>query len=99
MNSTCSTAPSFRRKLPLLDRFQAIVDATYTKILKPDPRAYQIVLEELSLDPDSCVFVDDQAAQYRWRQGLRLPDSVHFDVREPQTFLHQALRHFDLEFN
>jgi putative hydrolase of the HAD superfamily len=31
---------SFRKVLPMLGRFQTIVDATYTKILKPDPRAY-----------------------------------------------------------
>ncbi len=37
-----------------------IVDATYTKILKPDPRAYEQVLAELALDRADCVFVDDQ---------------------------------------
>ncbi|TGS08609.1 HAD family hydrolase, partial [Mesorhizobium sp. M1C.F.Ca.ET.187.01.1.1] len=29
----------FRRRLPLLGLFDVIVDATYTGILKPDPRA------------------------------------------------------------
>ena len=31
----------FRRRFPLIDLFDVIVDATYTKILKPDPRAYE----------------------------------------------------------
>lgn len=88
----------FRTKLPLLDRFQAIVDATYTKILKPDPRAYQIVLDELSLDPYSCVFVDDQERNIAGARacGLR---TVHFDVRKPGDSYARALRYFDLEFN
>ena len=33
----------FRQRLPLLDLFDVIVDATYTGILKPDPRAYAAV--------------------------------------------------------
>jgi len=50
----------FRRRLPLLDRFQTIVDATHTGILTPDPRAYRRVLDGLSLEPGACVFVDDR---------------------------------------
>jgi putative hydrolase of the HAD superfamily len=88
----------FRNKLPLLDRFQTILDATYTKILKPDPRAYQMVCDELSLDPDACVFVDDQERNIAGATacGMR---TVHFDVRDPQNSYRQALRHFGLEFN
>ena len=39
--------------------FEVIVDATYTGILKPDPRAYGQCLEALDLPARSCVFVDD----------------------------------------
>ncbi|MCG6903716.1 MAG: HAD-IA family hydrolase [Rhodobacter sp.] len=49
----------FREKLPFLKQFDAIVDATYTNILKPDPRAYALVLQDLGLHPENCVFVDD----------------------------------------
>lgn len=31
---------ALRTRLPLLERFECIVDATHTGILKPDPRAY-----------------------------------------------------------
>jgi putative hydrolase of the HAD superfamily len=87
----------FRRKLPLLDRFQAIVDATHTGILKPDPRAYQIVLDQLSLDAGCCVFVDDQQRNIAGAQACGF-QTVHFDVREPRKSYIQALRHLDLEF-
>ncbi|TGR94721.1 HAD family phosphatase, partial [Mesorhizobium sp. M2E.F.Ca.ET.209.01.1.1] len=40
---------SFRERLPLLALFETIVDATYTKILKPDGRAYAMVGEALEL--------------------------------------------------
>ena len=88
----------FRRKLPLLDRFQAIIDATYTKVLKPDPRAYQMVLDELSLDPDLCVFVDDQQRNIVGAQACGL-QTVLFDVRDPRTSYIEALRPFGLELN
>lgn len=88
----------FRETLPLLDRFQAIVDATYTRILKPDPRAYRMVLNELSLDPGSCVFVDDQERNIAGAQACGF-QTVHFDVRDPRKSYARALRYFDLEFS
>lgn len=87
----------FRTKLPLLDRFQAIVDATHTGILKPDPRAYRLVLEQLSIDAGRCVFVDDQERNIAGAQACGF-QTVHFDVREPRESYIRALRHLDLEF-
>ncbi len=85
----------FRARLPLLDVFEAIVDATYTGILKPDPRAYDAVLQALSLPPEACVFVDDQKRNVDGAvaKGLR---AVHFDVRHPATSYAEALEHFGL---
>lgn len=74
----------FRQRLPLLDLFDVIVDATYTGILKPDPRAYETCLAQLGVRAGDAVFVDDQ-----WRNiegalrcGLQV---VHFDVCQPQA--------------
>jgi putative hydrolase of the HAD superfamily len=88
----------FREKLPLLDRFQAIVDATHTKILKPDPRAYRMVLEQLSLGPGCCVFVDDQQRNIAGAQACGL-QTVYFDVRDPRRSYAEALRPFGLQRN
>lgn len=85
----------FRRKLPLLAHFELIVDATYSGVLKPDPRAYAAVTEGLGLAAADCVFVDDQARnvegarQAGWR-------AVHFDVRAPGEGYAQALRQLGL---
>ena len=80
----------FRARLDFLRDFDVIVDATYTKVLKPAPQAYAFAIEGLGLPAAACVFVDDQ-----WRNvqgglaaGLRC---VHFDVTQPQTSYHQAL--------
>ena len=72
----------FRSRLPLLQLFDVIVDATYTGILKPDPRAYSAVTEALGLMAGECVFVDDQKrnADGGVTAGMQV---VHFDVLQP----------------
>ncbi|WP_375175049.1 HAD-IA family hydrolase [Pseudooceanicola sp.] len=78
----------FREKLPFLKDFEVIVDATYTGILKPDPRAYRIVLDKLDLAPGDCVFVDDQDRNIKGADmvGLR---TVAFDVTRPgDSYVH-----------
>lgn len=85
----------FRRRLPLLGLFDVIVDATYTGILKPDPRAYAFVTEALGLPAGACVFVDDQQRNVDGgiAAGMR---TVHFDVARPGQSYAEALGHFDL---
>lgn len=80
----------FRQRLPLLGQFDVIVDATYTGILKPDPRAYVSCLAELGMDAANAVFVDDQMRNIEGalRCGL---EAVHFDVRHPGVSYTRAL--------
>jgi putative hydrolase of the HAD superfamily len=81
----------FRQRLPLLSLFNVIVDATYTGILKPDPRAYESCLTELDVDAANTVFVDDQLRNIEGalRCGLQ---TVHFDVRDPAASYDKALQ-------
>ena len=79
----------FRKKLPLLDKFDLIVDATYTKILKPDPKAYQAVTRGLGCEPAQCVFVDDQQRNIEGAQAAGM-QTVHFDVKNPARSYREA---------
>ena len=80
----------FRHKLPFLEDFDLIVDATYTEILKPDARAYAFITDGLGIAAEDCIFVDDQ---YRNIQGAIDfgMQTVHFDVMQPATSYHTAL--------
>ncbi len=80
----------FASELPLLKPFDAIVDATYTGVLKPDPEAYAACCKALDLPPSRCVFVDDQ---YRNVAGSILAGmhGVHFDVKQPAAGFDTAL--------
>lgn len=79
-----------RERLPLLREFELIVDATYTGVLKPDPRAYLACLEQLGILPGQAVFVDDQRRNVdgALRCGLV---AVQFDVCRPALSFEQAL--------
>lgn len=80
----------FRAKLPFLADFDVIVDATYTGILKPDPRAYKACLDELGLPAEACVFVDDQMRNIDGARAAGL-QTVHFNVRQPRESYAEAL--------
>ncbi|NEU97234.1 HAD family hydrolase [Bradyrhizobium uaiense] len=86
----------FRTRLPILKRFETIVDATHTGILKPDRRAYQSVLDELALGAEDCVFVDDQRRNITGAAACNMR-TVLFDVRNPAASYSEALRHFGLQ--
>lgn len=73
---------AFRLKLPFLGDFDAISDATYSGILKPDPRAYMDVAELLGTAPRDCLLVDDQARNVAGAQAVGM-HTVHFDVTAP----------------
>lgn len=79
-----------REKLDFLKDFDTIVDATYTGILKPDPRAYAFVTEALGIEAERCVFVDDQLKNVAGgiAAGMR---TVHFDVTSPSKSYAKAL--------
>jgi len=81
----------FRDRLAFLQDFDVIVDATYTKILKPDPHAYRLCLDELGLPAAACVFVDDQLRNVRGAQAIGM-QTVHFDVLNPGPSFDDALR-------
>lgn len=89
---------NFRERLPIIKSFDVIVDATYTGILKPDPRAYQACLDALGLAAGNCIFVDDQLrnVQEATRIGLQ---AVHFDVLRPRVSYAEALQRLNVAFD
>lgn len=80
----------FRARLPLLDLFDHVVDATYTGILKPDARAYAQVAEGLRLPVGACLFLDDQARNVAGAIAAGMP-VLAFDVLDPAATYRQAL--------
>ncbi len=80
----------FRKRLPFMAGFDVISDATYTHILKPDPRAYRICIDALEVSAEDCVFVDDQLRNIKGARAVGM-QTVHFNVQKPQASYQQAL--------
>lgn len=87
---------SFRERLPLLQLFDVIIDATYTGILKPDRRAYEMCTEALGVAPADCVFVDDQSRNVLGAMRLGW-QTVQFDVMNPADSYQRALKLLGIE--
>lgn len=88
----------FRGRLPLLSKFETIVDATYTGILKPDLRAYRAVGDALGVPLEACVFVDDQKRNIDGALAAGMI-AAWFDVAQPAKSYAEALGHFGIAFS
>lgn len=86
----------FREKLPFLAEFDLIVDATYTGILKPDPKSYETITDGLKVAAIECVFVDDQLKNIKGAQSFGM-NTVHFDVTQPATSYAKAIAMLRIE--
>jgi putative hydrolase of the HAD superfamily len=49
----------WRAKLPVDEIFEVVVDSSAVGTRKPQPRIYQITLEQLGVEPGAALFVDD----------------------------------------
>jgi hypothetical protein len=81
----------FRQRLPLLTLLDVIFDATYTEVLKPDPRAYPSCQQQLGVQAQDCVFMDDQPRNVAGsdRAGWQ---PIALDVRRPDEGFARALQ-------
>ncbi len=78
-----------RGKLPFLSAVDVIVDASYTNILKPDPKAYHLCLDELKLAANECVFIDDQIINAEGANAVGMI-GLHLDVFKPEICINAA---------
>ena len=88
--------PDFRKHLPFLKKFDVIYDATYTKILKPDPNSYLACIKSLYLEPQDCLFIDDQIVNIKGAELIGL-NTVQFDVTKPNESYEEIASYIGLK--
>jgi putative hydrolase of the HAD superfamily len=73
--------PELLHSMRLPEQFDAVVDASITQILKPDPRAYALAVDSLGVPAAETLFVDDQFRNIAGaiRAGLQ---TQYFDLRD-----------------
>jgi len=68
--------------VPFADKIDVLIDATHTRILKPDPRAYRLAVDAFGLPANEIVFVDDQPRNVAGASAVGI-HSLHFDIIHP----------------
>jgi putative hydrolase of the HAD superfamily len=54
----------------VLDHFDVIVESSRVELRKPDPAIYQLVCDELGIEPDEAVFLDDLGVNLKPARAL-----------------------------
>jgi len=71
----------FLDRMRILEHFDAIVDASFTNLLKPDPRAYALAIDALRVSAGELLFVDDQFRNIAGAVKVGL-QTQYFDLRD-----------------
>lgn len=74
---------------PVLADVDALVDASVTGVLKPDPRAYALGAAALGHDPSDIVFVDDMPWNVRGAREAGMV-ALELDLTDPDAVWPQA---------
>jgi putative hydrolase of the HAD superfamily len=74
---------------PVLADVDALVDASVTGVLKPDPRAYALAAVALGRDPGEIVFVDDMPWNVRGAREAGMT-ALELDLTDPDAVWPQA---------
>jgi 2-haloacid dehalogenase len=76
-NWSAETFPFAMRRYEFLRWFQGIVLSGEEKLLKPDPRLYQVLFEKYAVDPADAVYVDDHLRNVEAARRLGM-HGIHF---------------------
>src|SRR5512141_49359 len=60
----------------------AAVYSAEVKLLKPDPRIYQIILDQLGLPANECLFVDDKTVNIEAARALGMKVVLCHDTQQ-----------------
>ncbi len=58
-NWSAETFPTARRRFDFLQWFQGILLSGEVRLIKPDPRIYELFLQRFDVDPAQAVYIDD----------------------------------------
>lgn len=60
--------------------FDVVVNSARAKVAKPDPRAYQLVLDGLGVAPGAALFIDDKPRNIGAAEALGIPSILFTDA-------------------
>ena len=81
ISNAWSKLPDILEEWGILDAFDVVVGSGDEGVMKPDPRIFQIALDQLSVAPEESVFVDDFIENVESARNMGM-QAVHFESRE-----------------
>ncbi len=87
-NWSAETFPVAQQRFPFLSYFEDTVVSGSLKMVKPDPRIYQTLLDRQPIVPEQAIFIDDVQENVAGAEAL----SIHGIHLTPKTNLRQALQ-------
>ncbi len=76
---------------PVLSQFDVIVDGSVDGVMKPDPRAFELVCERMGITPEGTVFIDDLRSNLEGAVSIGM-SGVFLDVTNPQPAFDEVRR-------
>lgn len=61
----------------IFSQFDGMVISAHEKLIKPDPRIYQLLLDRYDLKAEECVFIDDLAANAQGARDVGM-NAIHY---------------------
>ncbi|WP_130618381.1 HAD family hydrolase [Dyella amyloliquefaciens] len=99
-NWSHETFPIARQRYPFLQWFEGIVVSGEERLIKPDPRIYQCLLDRYAVDPARALYIDDSrrnvdAAEALGMQGwwFSEPDGLRIRLTELGLLAADGVRH------
>lgn len=80
-NISAEKFPQMNAMYPILGSFDSVTLSGEVGMIKPDPRIFIHVLEQLGRSPEACLFIDDNPANIESARGLGIP-SILFQSAE-----------------
>ena len=80
-NNVREWEPLWRSMIPVDELFEVVVDSAFVGCRKPEPRIYEIVLRQLGVQAEGCLFVDDVGVNCDAARELGMA-AVHFRDNE-----------------
>jgi putative hydrolase of the HAD superfamily len=90
-NNVREWEPLWRRKLPVDDIFETVVDSAFVGMRKPEPEIYALTLARLDVPAEACVFVDDLEINVDAARELGMHGIVYRDTAQAVAQLDELL--------
>jgi epoxide hydrolase-like predicted phosphatase len=74
--------PLLEKKWKIVDAFDVVVISSEVKLLKPDPRIYQLTLKRLHVKPEEAIFIDDTEKNVLGAQALGIHGILFKDSQD-----------------